>query len=787
MEAGNPDTLILDADEGSLIVVFDEIMDADQNAITYTDLVNTYGLNLQNSWLGIAQTKEGEQAIEYSFSDLYEGGIAVNEQNQTVTFPLQSMMDLFAAAEGQPMLTSSHDVIGVALVGEQQGLVAWEIFDTVQFSAADKAPNMTSLIAAYLAVNDVFSEPVVQGADLIGDVLADAGILPLVDTISVTDTSDASVVEVTDGEGSTSSIGMAEVTFEISSGPITDVFTVEVDVTFSELFADGEVRNFTQGTSHSTIQAAIDAADPGDALYVGAGSYPESVTVNVEDLEIVGAGADVVTVEPADYDVGFDVQVNSVHITAFEVTGDGRPIHLSTDIADGIVAIIDNTLRCTSDHYEGILVDGDVHNSDIILEANVIEAGDEGIFVAGNMESSEVTVRDNTIDARSEGFRWRRYRDLDDSTLVIRSNTFVSENAAGLSFHFSANFTASIIMIEDNTITADSDGISMRSVIDDTEVTIADNTITSEDYVGLQFGVFTGSTVNIEGNHITAPQDDGVNFSDIGNTVLNFQDNIINSLYTGMRFNGDIELGSEVTIIDNDITSNSEMGVSFRDAVDHSEVTIAANTINAADEGVYLRDILHGEVTVNDNVIEAGDEGVRFEFRWDYRVLGSTVSIRGNEITGSTEGMMFGNVQDSTDAPTVLTLKDNTLEGNSRGVVFYQVDLINETSQIQITGNDFIDNLGAGLGFEDLGDHYTDSILSMGDAQLNVSTNRFDGNSMGVTNSTGGDVVDARENWWGDSSGPTHAENPDGTGDGVSDHVIYEPWYVDEQMTELSE
>jgi RHS repeat-associated protein len=36
--------------------------------------------------------------------------------------------------------------------------------------------------------------------------------------------------------------------------------------------------------------------------------------------------------------------------------------------------------------------------------------------------------------------------------------------------------------------------------------------------------------------------------------------------------------------------------------------------------------------------------------------------------------------------------------------------------------------------------------------------------------------VDARDNWWGDATGPTHESNPDGRGDRVSDNVLFEPW-----------
>ncbi|MEA2076225.1 MAG: right-handed parallel beta-helix repeat-containing protein [Euryarchaeota archaeon] len=37
-------------------------------------------------------------------------------------------------------------------------------------------------------------------------------------------------------------------------------------------------------------------------------------------------------------------------------------------------------------------------------------------------------------------------------------------------------------------------------------------------------------------------------------------------------------------------------------------------------------------------------------------------------------------------------------------------------------------------------------------------------------------TVTAECNWWGHASGPTHAGNPGGTGDAVSDNVDYDPW-----------
>lgn len=38
------------------------------------------------------------------------------------------------------------------------------------------------------------------------------------------------------------------------------------------------------------------------------------------------------------------------------------------------------------------------------------------------------------------------------------------------------------------------------------------------------------------------------------------------------------------------------------------------------------------------------------------------------------------------------------------------------------------------------------------------------------------ETFDATQNWWGDASGPTHSSNPTGTGDPVSDYVLFDPW-----------
>lgn len=53
--------------------------------------------------------------------------------------------------------------------------------------------------------------------------------------------------------------------------------------------------------------------------------------------------------------------------------------------------------------------------------------------------------------------------------------------------------------------------------------------------------------------------------------------------------------------------------------------------------------------------------------------------------------------------------------------------------------------------------------------------NSISGNGFGVEN-TASETVAAALNWWGSATGPAHATNPGGTGDGVTDGVIFSPW-----------
>jgi hypothetical protein len=52
----------------------------------------------------------------------------------------------------------------------------------------------------------------------------------------------------------------------------------------------------------------------------------------------------------------------------------------------------------------------------------------------------------------------------------------------------------------------------------------------------------------------------------------------------------------------------------------------------------------------------------------------------------------------------------------------------------------------------------------------------YNNSGYGVNNVNKSFNIDARWNWWGSNTGPTHASNPGGTGEGITDSVRYSPY-----------
>lgn len=146
------------------------------------------------------------------------------------------------------------------------------------------------------------------------------------------------------------------------------------------------------------------------------------------------------------------------------------------------------------------------------------------------------------------------------------------------------------------------------------------------------------------------------------------------------------------------------------------------------------------------------------------------------------------------DLNTSVTVENSTISNSATSGI-----RINDASPL-ITGNSVWGNSGSGIIIEGTStptitlNHITTNILDgitiESGANATVNSNQIYMNREYGLRNNGIDLIDATDNWWGDSdilgAGPYHWQsNTSGTGDEVSDNVIYSP-YKDTVGTEIS-
>lgn len=167
-----------------------------------------------------------------------------------------------------------------------------------------------------------------------------------------------------------------------------------------------------------SIQAAVDEADPGDAICVEPGVYRESVTLDVGDLTLQGTPAGTATLVAADGAAvtvppeGSGATVQGLHVQG---SGPGQPLGTGIHVLKGTAAVTvaDNAIRGLE---RGIFVQrADVqvtgntfdattravqHNGqedDTVLEGNRFLDNGIGLFAQNTGEPFDITLTDNAF------------------------------------------------------------------------------------------------------------------------------------------------------------------------------------------------------------------------------------------------------------------------------------------------------------------------------------------------------------------------------------------------------
>ena len=280
---------------------------------------------------------------------------------------------------------------------------------------------------------------------------------------------------------------------------------------------------------------------------------------------------------------------------------------------------------------------------------------------------------------------------------------------------------------------------------------------------GTGFNVHDNTVLNVEsdagGNSIGIAV-----FSGSGTVANNYVDPGING--SGINMNR-----SSGTLITGNTITNAALGIN---SGNYGEITpgatsvdtITGNTVTNSTWGI-LGYAGYDTINITDNTVLNADEvGIA--------IIGQNnaaqqATISGNTIDGQGDPDTIGIYIEAsyTDVgityPTDVnaTISDNIVINNAYGIA---IDGSATTdANVPIDGNQ-IENNNVGIQIDN-------TTVTGGGAHGNSIMN----NGFGIQNNTTV-VFDATDNWWGDVTGPNHATNPAGTGNAVSDFVLFDPY-----------
>ena len=176
----------------------------------------------------------------------------------------------------------------------------------------------------------------------------------------------------------------------------------------------------------STIQEAIDAASPGDTIYVYSGIYYENVIVN-KAVSLIGENRSFTIVDGSEAGNVFSITRDNVSIRGFTIKNSGflnTGIHLD-DVNDCNIAENDIT-----DNYYGFWLDLSSNNT--ITGNNIKENNWEGIRLYYSLNNS---ITGNNITANN-GFGIYLYYSSNNS---ITGNNIKANNGFGIYLYYCSN------------------------------------------------------------------------------------------------------------------------------------------------------------------------------------------------------------------------------------------------------------------------------------------------------------------------------------------------------------
>jgi hypothetical protein len=387
-----------------------------------------------------------------------------------------------------------------------------------------------------------------------------------------------------------------------------------------------------------------------------------------------------------------------------------------------------------------------------------------GIIVANVADGSSVTIKDLKVDESSvttkpatadylAGIFYRETGGTVDTVSVVGGGAWSGTDRAYGMYLSAATNTVSV-EVKGSTITNyDKNGIEAMG-----------NTLTAD----IHNNTVTGRGPTLVGDEVQ----NGVSVGRDAVATVNY--NTISNLEYGPKtwwaagiivYHYVTPTGKSATANNNNIT-NCQIGIMFKNAnATAQDNIVSGGTVGLA--GIHAQPNYAGAYTasfVHNTVSGITDYSAIDAETYATLTPGTgatlTVTISNNTLTGGyglADGIYVGGGAGNVTA----TISDNTISGcPEHGINLGDACVAGAT----ITCNTIINNAMSGL--------YIDAAVNA--ANVNANFNNIVGNTLYGANNAGTGTLDARYNWWGAASGP--AGVGPGTGDEVSDNVLFYPW-----------
>lgn len=269
--------------------------------------------------------------------------------------------------------------------------------------------------------------------------------------------------------------------------------------------------------------------------------------------------------------------------------------------------------------------------------------------------------------------------------------------------------------------------------------TIRNNSVSGIDALGVNTLTLTNNSFS--DNQKTGRVDASANFSHNGNSSADLTNR-------GFEVSGIV--ASNVTWSSGDLPLIVPAG---------SVIWVSASGTLAINPSSVIKFGSAGQMIVQGRLVSGGAENTKIHF----------TSLKDDSVGGDT------NNDSATSSPVMMDWNGIEFQDGSNGELSYTN--IRYTGGFNGVSRAAVFNLGATLSLNNLefSQNFLNDIYHT-TGSTTVSRSQFSTTTSYAVFNAGSSTLDARNNWWGVGTGPTHSSNATGTGRVVSDHVLFSPW-----------